>query len=226
MKDERAMSFLSCAAVACCLVFSACGGGNNDNNANEDDMAKDAGDMDTSPEVDMGGTGNNISGASLTVFLSSSTYPTNGGLDGLDEACNADAAKPAGTGTFKALVGAPGRIPAAPGCDDTPTAENAWVLAPNTNYVTVDGEALFTTNDLGIFDDQGYPMGNATVGGATNFATALDKNWCHFEEGDCSGWTSDMGQMRVGWTASYGGAFLDGGELQCGMALFVCVEQP
>ncbi|MEC9440334.1 MAG: DUF1554 domain-containing protein [Myxococcota bacterium] len=214
MKNERALGFLTSAAVACCCLFlSACGGEDGENNTN------------TTPTEDMGGENNSTNG-SLVVFLSSMSYATDVGLDGLDEACNADEARPAGSGTFKALVGAPGRIPDAPGCDDTPTANNAWVLAPNTSYVTVDGEALFTTNDLGIFDDQGYPMGNATVGGATNFATALDKNWCHFEDDDCNGWSSDTGEMRVGWTASYGGAFLDGGGLQCGLALFVCVEQP
>ena len=178
--------------------------------------------MSTSDDMS---SGNNTSSPELTMFLANEPFPTTEGLAGLDEACNADANKPANGGNFKAFVAAPNRLPDAPGCEHTLTADNDWVLAPNARYVNLDGELMFETNAIGIFD--AYPEGSGVLnGGAVNFATALDKEWCFFEDAHCESWTSATGPVRVGWTRSYGGALLDGGELMCGSGLFVCVEQP
>lgn len=203
--------FMSVAVACCCFFLLVCGGEDGENN------------MNTMLIEDMGGENNLINGL-FVVFLSSMLYVMDVGFDGLDEVCNVDEVCFVGLGMFKVFVGVLGCIFDVFGCDDILIVNNVWVFVFNMSYVIVDGEVLFMINDFGIFDDQGYLMGNVMVGGVINFVMVFDKNWCYFEDDDCNGWSSDMGEMCVGWMVFYGGVFFDGGGFQCGLVFFVCVE--
>lgn len=160
----------------------------------------------------------------LRVFLTDDAYRPEGGVEGYDADCAADPANP-GNSTFKALVGANTRSI----CKTDNCADGAypvdWVLQPNTPYVRLDGQALFTTNDLGIFTD--WPMEAALTDGGVNQASGLTEEWTLRDGLLCEDWTVyNDSPSAVGWTASADAGFLEGGQLDCGSLRLVCVEQP
>lgn len=138
-----------------------------------------------------GGSGGTSSGL-LKIFVTAAN--TTGGfggsaaaaITGLDAACNADANKPSGGGTYKALVGSTVRGVSAD-----------WPLQANTSYYRADGTTLIGTTTAGsIFT---FPLS------ASFTATAGLLTW--------SGLTVAYGlagSTCLNWTSSANG---DGGDL-------------
>jgi len=101
----------------------------------------------------------------LLIFVTSSVYNGNlkgtaeNGIAGADEKCQADADSrandmpPIPAGTYKAMiVDGVNRIACLQGnCSSNAVGQTDWVLWPNTPYVNLQGESVFTTDNNGIF---------------------------------------------------------------------------
>lgn len=139
------------------------------------------------------------------IYVTNSVYNGNlGGVSGADTKCNvADANKPSGSGTFKALLVDSGSSLLRRACSTancagsgTGVAENIdWVLRPNITYLRgQDSLPVFTANFNGVFDF-----------GAGNFTNPIHSS-------AFSVWTGINFGVGGQWT-------IDGGPGQCSLAL-------
>jgi trimeric autotransporter adhesin len=148
------------------LFFVACG--SSENGGGPDDRnGSDAG----IPGDDAGTSGDDAGGADLptrSIFLSGATHDGAFGttpgeaIANADALCNADANKPAGAGTFKALLSGNGassvrRLTYTEGAG---YAYLNWPLAANTTYVLPSGAVFGTTNADRVFEN---PEGHAMI---------------------------------------------------------------
>lgn len=101
---------------------------------------------------------NPIPAGAKRMFLSAKT---NTGVFGVSESaaivaadaiCNADANKPVGSGTYKALLVNSSRIACTtPFCSGGNAEHTDWVLSPTTQYVRTDGTSIGTSDANGLF---------------------------------------------------------------------------
>lgn len=168
------------------------------------------------------------------IFVTSETTRGDiGGIAGADAFCASDDNHP-GSGTYKALIVAPGGARVActtANCGGGPGEHTGWVLAANTEYRRIDGVTVIgTTNDAGLFP---FPLVNEIGIGNTFVWTGLKDSpaWVADEQNSCDGWTEDekktfglAGSAKSGVTGS--AAILNGKKSDCHTkrALY-CVEQ-
>ena len=152
-----------------------------------------------------------------------------------DALCQADAGKPAGSATYKAmLVDGVNRIACATMMCAGGLAEHVdWVFKPNADYYQSDGTTLvFTANANGVFD--------FSSAGANRFGSGAGPYWTGLNEGVaawvtvsnqlCSGasgaWSDTAGIGDFGSTAFTGWGAIGGGAQGCtALKHLVCVEQ-
>ncbi len=117
------------------------------------------------------------------IFVSATGSNGNlGGVSGADGICAADANKPA-SGTFKALVGAPGVR------QGTIGSQIDWVLKPSTQYVRKDGTLIATTDTDGLI--QGALTNSiSAIAVAGGIMTGLSDNGTPQQH--CQSWTSGL----------------------------------
>ncbi len=73
-----------------------------------------------------------------------------GGIAGADGICNSDPAKPANSGSYKAML-ASGTIRRASVTPNSGDGQIDWVFRPNQAYVRLNGTLIMTTNSSGLF---------------------------------------------------------------------------
>lgn len=215
MRIKRAaVSLMSGAA----MLLSSCGGG---------------GDGDTAPP----------SQTNFKTFITTADFTgdirTAGGLGtaiaSADALCQADAGKPAGAATYKAmLVDGVNRIACTTMMCAGGLAEHVdWVFKANANYYQSDGTTLvFTANASGVSDLSGAAA-NKFGSGARPYWTGLNEGvaaWMTVSNQLCSGasgaWADTAGIGDFGSTAFTGWGAIGGGAQSCTVLKhLVCVEQ-
>jgi hypothetical protein len=120
-----------------------------------------------------------------------------------DNYCNIDGNKPAGTGSYKAMIAGWGtrRACSSNNCTTSGAAENLdWALAPNTQYRRNDlSTIIMTTNSAGIFvfgTLQATIVATPLPGGSPiSLWTGLSAGWLsHPSSGTCGGsWATPGG---------------------------------
>jgi hypothetical protein len=140
------------------------------------------------------------------IFMTSGSYTplqlsTPAAADGF---CND--AKPAGRGTFKAMLVGPDRI----ACQSTDCQANGasehtdWVMGPNTTYENTAGDVLWTTGTAGIVPgNPTHPDIYAATGNGILVWTGIDAGWIN--GASCQNWTSGApGDNGFCGVANYG----------------------
>jgi hypothetical protein len=114
------------------------------------------------------------------------------GVSGADSICSSDGYKPAGDGTYKALLGGTGRIACTTANCTGGAAENSgWVLRPSTTYVRTDySTVIFKTNAAAIT----LTMQNDFNSSIQTVWTGLNSDWTASSD-NCSSWLSNSGPM-------------------------------
>ena len=152
-----------------------------------------------------------------------------------DALCMADTNKPAGGGTYKAmLVDGTNRVACTSAlCITNGTSEHIdWVLKPNTTYYRADGTTLvFTTNANGIWDFVASDMSHSFDTATSAYWTGLDSQWESILTQMCGGdWSSslntDVGDTGTGDRVNNGA--IGGGAWGCNNNTdlhLLCVEQ-
>lgn len=163
-------------------------------------------------------------------FRTAATYAGTGvlGTSGADSKCNADANKPANTGTYKALIAddaATRRACSSANCGTSGAAEHIdWVLYANTEYRRVNqSTVIFTTNSNGIF-----VFGSAAGwdGTGSSYNTGLNANWTTSGGNNCTSWTVGGGSGMQGLGNAAGGAMLANSSIGCASTVgLACVQQ-
>ncbi len=169
------------------------------------------------------------------IFVSATTTAGNfGSVSAADAICMADANKPAGSETYKAMLveGTTRRACTTDNCSGGTSEQIDWVLKPNTAYTRVDGTAIGTTDAVGLL---GASVTNSIAGGGTVWTGILyfedigriTERWTN-SGSDCNGWTDNSnglaGQTGMADMTDY--RYIDGGNPVCASTLgFYCVEQ-
>lgn len=164
------------------------------------------------------------------IFATAANATVNAGISGLDSNCSSDSNKPAGGGTYKALVsdGTNRRACTTANCG-TGTGEHInWVLKPNKEYRQADGTTVIgTTTSNGVFT---FPLTNAfqtTITGTNGIVTGLNTNWTS-NANDCSDWSTNAGGTNMSFAVhdDTTNACLSVGTQACNnVGKVVCVEQ-
>ncbi|MBE7440021.1 MAG: DUF1554 domain-containing protein [Spirochaetales bacterium] len=157
----------------------------------------------------------------------------NAGIAGLDNNCATDANKPAGGGTYKALVtdGTARRACTTPNCSSGTSEHFDWVLKPSTEYRRKDGTTVIgTTTANGVFT---FPLTNsveiiANLVVTNAIVTGMNADWTS-NANDCLNWTTNMhgNSSTVGTWDATNFTFIGGaGTSSCANThMLVCVEQ-
>ncbi|MEI7013459.1 DUF1554 domain-containing protein [Leptospira licerasiae] len=157
----------------------------------------------------------------------------NGGIAGVDNNCSTDANKPAGGGTYKALVtdGVNRRACTTASCSGGTSEHLDWVLKPNKEYRRKDGTTVIgTTTANGVFT---FPLTNsveilANLVVTNGIGTGMNADWTS-NANDCSDWSTNAGgtSSTVGTWDSTGSGLIGGaGTSGCSNThMVVCVEQ-
>lgn len=171
-------------------------------------------------------------GAIKVIFITAASFNGNlGGVAGADALCMADANKPAGSATYKAMiVDGTNRM----ACTSVECTSNVdWVLAASTPYYRPDRTTRIgsTMPDNGIFAlGVGSSLVNSFSGESYDIWTGLTQTWVS-ALGNCQTWQSSG---NAGPTGSYGNTSQIGeaaiivGEKECITAnnsYIACVEQ-
>lgn len=132
----------------------------------------------------------NFTTATKRIFVTNSTYNGNlGGVAGADTKCNADANKPVGGSTYKAIIidGTNRRACNSTSFCTTTAGNNInWAMTANTPYVRPDGTTIKTTNGGGIFV---FPLTNAIAATSGEVLTGIWDNWTISNMRECNLWT-------------------------------------
>jgi hypothetical protein len=195
-------------------------------------------------------TSNNTSGGSpqatgcstnCKIFVSATTTEGNfGSIAAADSICANDANKPAGGGTYKAMVvkGTDRRACSTDNCSGGIAEHIDWVLKANTSYYKTDGTTLIgITNSNGLL---GNTVSQAIGDGGSNVWTGItyrDANpmfifmsaqrWLN-SGSDCSGWSDNTSNNagQVGQMGVTNFNYIDAGNPVCSNQYsFYCVEQ-
>lgn len=188
---------------------------------------------DDTPASSGGGGGTSSCQSSSTtskkIFQTTSQYDGNlGGVTGADSKCNSDAGKPAGGGTYKALIasGTTRRACTTLGCTGGCGEGSSWVLKPNTTYIQGFGtnQTIGTTTSAAIF---AFPL-SAVMGDQTSVSfTGLTKDWTNHSN-NCTEWTNNTaGTGRVGDDTQTISDAISSGNTACTTTTvnLFCVEQ-
>ena len=165
-------------------------------------------------------------GSDCRIFVTASVYDGNlGGVQGADNKCNSDPARPQGTTNWKALISSTSERTACTSDNcSTGLAENFnWVLRPNTLYRRLDGQVIGTTNGSAIFV---FDLQNAMASNSNDVWTGLTASW--IQSANCSNWTSNIGSLvgRYGWSNDITGYAIDVMSASCSNPQHLyCVEQ-
>lgn len=176
-------------------------------------------------------------GVSKVIFITAISFSGNlGGIAGADALCMADANKPAGGATYKAMIvyGTDRVACTSADCMDGGSSENVdWVLAPRTSYYRPDLTTKIGTTlwDNGIFlltPDSN--LDNSFSAGSYDIWTGLMPTWVS-DPGCCDGWQSSG---NPGPTGPYGSTIatdslaINSGVKECltaNKSYLACVEQ-
>lgn len=111
-----------------------------------------------------------------------------------DTLCNSDVGKPAGGGTYKAMISGPTRIACLlPNCPGGGSEHTSWVFLPNTSYFQTDGVTMIgTTNANALL--QATFVNQATA--HSKYWTGLNNDWTNAAM-NCAGW-SNTGSSTCG----------------------------
>lgn len=173
-----------------------------------------------------------------TMFVTEASFNGNlGGVDGADEKCMADSARPAGDAVYKALIFADERKLEVNYETGAGRDEIDYPLKASTTYVLPDGSVVARTNEYGVF---------ITEIGGTDQIMAVPSNlgndnhlvWTgiDFDTGSktiflsgrtCSNWTSDSGsEGTIGEYESGEGFYFAYGFDTCNLERpLVCAQQ-
>jgi Protein of unknown function (DUF1554) len=180
-------------------------------------------------------TGSGASGSTATcattghclIFVTNSNATLNAGISGLDANCTNDVNKPAGGGTYKAMVadGTNRRACTTANCGGGTGEHISWALKPNKEYRRADGTTVIgTTTANGVF---AFPLTNAiqtTVVGTNSTVTGLNTNWTS-SGSDCTDFAG-AGNTSNGLHDDTSANLLSIGTSGCGNTMKVyCVEQ-
>jgi hypothetical protein len=161
------------------------------------------------------------------IFVTNSNATLNAGISGLDANCTNDVNKPAGGGTYKAMVadGTNRRACTTANCGGGTAEHISWVLKPNKEYRRANGTTVIgTTTANGVF---ALPLTNAiqtTVVGTNSTVTGLNTNWTS-SASDCTDFAG-AGSTSNGLHDDASAFMLSIGTSGCGNTMKVyCVEQ-
>ncbi|MBI3395102.1 MAG: DUF1554 domain-containing protein [Spirochaetia bacterium] len=160
------------------------------------------------------------------IFVSNTTSTGNlGGVLNADAICNADLAKPANTGTYKAMIVSAARTASVTA--NVGDGQVDWVLRPSQLYTRPDGTVIMTTNAASIYVF-GPNMTNAI--GTTGIAawTGLNTDWTTAGGCGVTAWTDGSAGAfgRYGTTNAAALAAIMGGNLSCiNPSALYCVQQ-
>lgn len=181
-----------------------------------------------------------ISCSTCKIFITATTSNGSfGGAAAADAICNADANKPTGGGTYKAMLadGTDRRACTTDNCSTGGTSEHIdWVLKPNTTYTSSSGTTIATTDANGLFSSSiSQAIGSAGVFVWTGItyqqdfgaASAFIDRWIN-SNGNCNNWTDNSnlvaGEIGQGEATDY--RYISGGNPTCNNNYkFYCVEQ-
>ncbi|MBK6607066.1 MAG: DUF1554 domain-containing protein [Leptospiraceae bacterium] len=111
-----------------------------------------------------------------------------------DTLCNSDAGKPAGGGTYKAMISGPTRIACLlPNCPGGGSEHTSWVFLPNTSYFQTDGVTLIGTTNANALLPSTF-VNQATA--HSKYWTGLNNDWTNAAM-NCAGW-SNTGSSTCG----------------------------
>lgn len=161
------------------------------------------------------------------IFVTNSNATLNAGISGLDANCANDVNKPAGGGTYKAMVadGTNRRACTTANCSGGTGEHIDWALKPTKEYRRADGTTVIgTTTANGVF---AFPLTNAiqtTVVGTNSTVTGLNTNWTS-SASDCTDYTG-AGNTSNGLHDDTSANLLSIGTSGCGNSMkLICVEQ-
>lgn len=163
------------------------------------------------------------------LFRTTSTWTgaSIGGITGADAKCNADAAKPAGTGNYKALLADSSGLRSACTTANCSTGVEGidWALQASCSYIRPDGTAVFTTNSSGIFVFGNFT--NTIDASAGGFWTGLLSNWMVDAGNRCNNWNTGGGSGAYGFSNQTGTAAIATGLNSCNAPTLslVCAQQ-
>lgn len=132
----------------------------------------------------------NFSTSTRRIFVTSTAYNGNlGGIAGADTKCNADANKPAGGQTYKAMIvnGTTRRACNDPNCTSTSGNNIDWALKTNTPYIRPDGTNIKTTNSGAVFT---FNLSNAISSVSGQTWTGMRDDWTT-STSHCTNWSTD-----------------------------------
>ncbi len=161
------------------------------------------------------------------IFLTTGTTAGNwGSIAAGDTYCNSDAAKPTGTGTYKAMVGSSGRKACnnAGGCVGFSAEAIDWVLSGGIKYYRPDGTFIAQTTSDRIFT---FPLTNSISTTLTNVWTGLDTGWntTSAATSECTAWTnSGFGNYGISNSTSMSAIQISNSSCPTTYNLY-CVEQ-
>jgi hypothetical protein len=160
------------------------------------------------------------------IFQSNSSTNGNiGGISGADAICNSDSAKPANSGTYKAMISHTA-IRIASVTADAGDGQIDWVLAPNQLYTRPNGFVILTTNSASIYVF-GPNFTNSIGTNGNSIWTGLNADWTTV--GGCGGnWIDGTGGPfgRYGVANSTSNSSINGGNLACNnTSNLFCVQQ-
>lgn len=164
------------------------------------------------------------------VFASAGNATVNAGIAGLDANCTNASNKPAGGGTYKAMVsdGTNRRACTTANCSGGTSEHIDWVFKPSTQYRRADATTIIgTTTANGVFT---FPLTNsfqATITGTNSTVTGLNTNWTS-NANDCTDWATNLGGTNMSFAVhdDATNASLSVGTMACNnIGKVVCVEQ-
>ena len=137
-----------------------------------------------------------LTGNTLAKFLFITNAPVSanfGSASAADNSCNADAGKPAGGGTYKAVIGATWRVACnTANCQGGASEHTDWPLQANTPYGRPDGAFLGKTNAVGLLPDTlSAKIKNASDTYAWIAWSGFDREWRTTAGVNCSDWGSN-----------------------------------
>ena len=175
------------------------------------------------------------------IFVSATTTAGNfGSIAAADTICANDANKPAGGGTYKAMVvkGTDRRACSTDNCGGGTSEHIDWVLKANTSYYKADGTTLIGSTDanglLGSTVPQAMDAAGSNVWTGLRYKPADPmfmmfpaERWIN-SGSDCSGWSDNTSNNagQIGQLTATDYHYIDGGNPVCSNLLgFYCVEQ-
>ncbi len=129
------------------------------------------------------------------IFVTNSGYTPNVAFNNLataDNICNTDSAKPAGLGTYAAMIAIPLLRVACtlPNCPGGNGEHIGWIFQANKNYYQADGITLIGTTDANGLMPPTFV--NPATGNA-KYWTGINVDWTTAVANNCVNWTSNAG---------------------------------